>query len=143
MKRTLIGNSERSPLSVWAVVGLSPRYHKGECPYSICDFNRFWQEEAQSHYNETGVYVSVITSESYVIYREDSGCPFDGELSVDVRADCNPYYWYSLEGVDENEYVERWKNIFLQIIENVAEKLNQTTVTVKFSNGELLYLTKN
>ena len=46
MKRTLIGDGDCSLLSVWAVVGLSPRYHKGECPYSIHDFNSFWQKEA-------------------------------------------------------------------------------------------------
>lgn len=85
----------------------------------------------------------MITPESYVIYRENSGCPSGGEPAVDVRADCNPHYSYSIENISEGQYIKTWKSIFLQIIENVAEKLNQTTVTVKFSNGELLYLTKN
>lgn len=85
----------------------------------------------------------MITPESYVIYRENSGCPSGGEPAVDVRVDCNPHYSYSIENISEGQYIKTWKSIFLQIIENVAEKLNQTTVTVKFSNSELLYLTKN
>ena len=112
MKRTLIGDGDCSPLSVWAVVGLSPRYHKGEYPYSIHDFNSFWQKEAQEHYNKIGIYVSVITSESYVIYRENSGCPSGGEPAVDVRADCNPHYSYSIENISEDQYTKTWKELF-------------------------------
>ena len=87
MKRTFVKDNT---LSVSSVVGLSPRYHTGSPVFTIDDFNHMWQAEAETVYKKTGIYVSVVTTEASVIYREDSGCPTGGEKAVDVRADCNP-----------------------------------------------------
>ena len=140
MKRTFVKDNT---LSVSSVVGLSPRYHTGSPVFTIDDFNHMWQEEAETVYQKTGIYVSVVTTEASVIYREDSGCPAGGEKAVDIRADCNPYYSFSLENISEQDYIQSWQDAFLKILENVAKKLDQSTVTVKFSDDRLIYLTKN
>ena len=132
---------EDSTLSVSSVVGLSPHYHAGSPAFTVDDFNHMWQAEAETIYQKTGIYVSVVTTDASVIYREDSGCPTGGEKAVDVSADCNPYYSFSLGNISEQDYTQSWQDAFLEILENVAKKLDQSTVTVKFSDDRLIYLT--
>ena len=55
------------------------------------------------------------------------------EKAVNIRADCNPYYPFSLGDLSEQDYIQSWQDAFLKILENVAKKLDQSTVTVKFS----------
>lgn len=137
MKKTV---TTYNSLTATSVIGLTPRYSDETPIYSLNDFGIFWQDAAQKQYMKTGIYVSAIISEAKVVYRVDSGSPVGGEHAVDVRADGNPVY---SDELSESEYFKVWKDTFLTIVEEVAEKLNQTTVTIKFSDGELVYLTNH
>lgn len=35
--------------------------------------------------------------------------------SVNVRADCNPHYSYSIENISEDQYIDIWKDIFCKL----------------------------
>ena len=73
-----------------------------------------------------------------VIYREQWGCPAGGENVIRIEASCNPLYDNEQPAA---EYIALWKQAFIAILEALMIELDQTTITLTFTDGELVYLT--
>ena len=136
MTRSLINNT----VSVTAVIGVTPGYfHANENIADAAAFGTLYQEVADKVFSDTNMYCGAVVSPCKVIYRTAWGCPVGGENAIRVTADCNPSYDKERAPA---EYIAAWKEAFLTIVETLMAALDQTTVTVSFSDGEMVYLSK-
>jgi len=130
----------KDTLSATAEISVTPGYfHENQKDIDIGKFGTLYQEIADRIYNETNMYCGAIISTCKVLYRTQWGCPAGGENGVYITADCNPSY--DSEKPAE-EYIPLWKETLVSILEALMVELDQTTVTVRFSDNELIYLTK-
>jgi hypothetical protein len=98
----------------------------------IEDIGRYWQEAAADAVGEHGIYVSaVITGPNRTVYHTDWGCPVGGELTFTITGSANPNF------VDD---VEDWKAAVLCVANMLKKRLQQSTVTVEFSEVQVEYL---
>lgn len=80
---------------------------------------------------DTGIYVSAVVEPSRCLYHRDWGCPSGGEKTFTVSATRNPQFATE----------EAWKNAALQVVRSLKEELQQSTVSVEFSEVDFIYLT--
>ena len=81
---------EDSTLSVSSVVGLSPHYHAGSPAFTVDDFNHMWQAEAETIYQKTGIYVSVVTTDASVITEKTAAALPEGRRQLMLELTVTP-----------------------------------------------------
>jgi hypothetical protein len=124
-----------------AVVGINAGYGtpNGKTGIDLIKFGELYKKIADVVMDKNGIYVGAVQSPVKVIYKTEWGCPDGGEDCIRLEADCNPNY----SKIPSMKYVASWKEAFLLVIENLMEELNQTTVTVAFSDGKAVYLQRS
>ena len=128
----------KDTISASAVISVTPGYfHSNENRIDLTSFGVLYQEVADEIFAKTNMYCGGIITPCKTLYSTHWGCPKGGENGVYITADCNPFYDKERTVA---EFIELWKDTFVSIIELLMYKLNQTTVTVTFSDGELVYL---
>jgi len=130
----------QNTLSAAAVIGVTPGYfHENERTVNLTALGILYQDTAEKIFIKTKMYCGSIISPCRIVYREGWGCPQGGENVIYIAADCNPSYDKERPAA---EFIAAWKETFISILEALMIELGQKTVTVKFSDGELVYLTK-
>ena len=136
MNRLIIKNT----ISAAAEISVTPGYfHDNESGINLETFGMLYQDIADRIFNESNMYCGAIISPCKILYRTQWGCPPGGENGIYITADCNPSYD---KDQPAEEYVAAWRETFITILEALMDELGQTTVTVKFSDGKLVYLSK-
>ena len=136
MNRTVVKNT----VSAATVISVTPGYfHENESAVNLAAFGDLYQKLADNIFDKTNMYCGAIILSCKTLYRTQWGCPHGGENGIYITSDCNPLYDKDRPAVD---YITAWKETFTAIIEALMIELGQTTVTIKFSDGELVYLTK-
>ena len=134
MEKTIIKNS----IAASAVISITPGYfHNNEADLDLTAFGTLYQETAEAVFMKTKMYCGAIIAPCKTVYRVQWGCPRGGENGVNITANCNPSYAPERSA---DEYIRLWKDAFLSIVEILMIKLEQLTVTVAFSDGDLVYL---
>jgi len=114
-----------------AVIGVNPGYgHKNETSNNLKIVASLWLEVAENVEAETGLYISANIMSSLTLYKTDWGCPAGGEETVTIKAVCNP----------EFANTEAWKQASLKVIKKLKNRLSQSTVTVSYTEQEIVYL---
>lgn len=114
------------------VMGINEGYfHDNEQADAIEVIGTKWQVQADKVFKETNIYVSAVVSHAKVVYHEDWGCPEGGEVVAVITSSLNP------EFVSDKE---AWKNAVLSVAKAIRDDLEQSTVTVEFSEIDLIYL---
>lgn len=113
-------------------LGTTPGYAlDGQRPLPEADFARLYQEEAEAVFAETGVFVTAVMQPARMLYRNEWGCPPEGEFG------------YALHGVRNPRFTER--EPFLQALEQLTERLKtrlgQAAVHLEVYETSLVYLT--
>ena len=92
---------------------------------------RVYQDEAEAVFAETGVFVTAVMQPVRMLYRNEWGCPPEGEFG------------YALHGVRTPRFTGR--EAFLQALELLAERLKarlgQAAMHLEVAETELDYLT--
>lgn len=120
-------------LSFKAVIGVNAGYgHSNETNDVVRIVAEKWQRVAGTFFKVFGVYVSSIVEEGKVVYSTDWGCPVGGEVTAIVT------------GTHNREFSEEsmWRKVVLEVVEQVAQDLEQATATIEFSRTDLVYLKK-
>jgi hypothetical protein len=129
----------RGSVKATAVVGVNAGYgHTNEAGVDLVKFGELYKDVADEAMGDAGIYVGAVAVPCKVIYKTEWGCPEGGEDAVRLEADCNPAY--SESELPPAEYVAAWKETFLDVVEDLMLELDQTTVTVAFSDGQVVYL---
>lgn len=113
-------------------LGTTPGYAlDGQRPLPEADFARLYQDEAEAVFAETGVFVTAVMQPVRMLYRNEWGCPPEGEFG------------YALHGVRNPRFTGR--EAFLQALEMLAERLKarlgQAAMHLEAAETELDYLT--
>lgn len=115
-----------------ATIGIDPGYFHKNKKFDSIDFYGFLQEFIEIEATKYR-YIPFVVSKSRAIYSMAYGCPYGGEKVYTLTAVLNPKY----ETCTKSE----WKDDCIKIIEDLKEKLEQTTVTVTFEDCDFYYLT--
>lgn len=118
-------------MKVEAVVGLTPGYNHNNEISELDGVIRFLKDTSEVMYSETGIYISWEVSPTTIIYREEWGCPKDGEKCCRIQAVCN------------EEYVKdtgKWKKVVLDILSKLRLWGGQVTLLVSFIETENILL---
>lgn len=78
-----------------------------------------------------GVYISLNFMPSTTVYKEEWGCPYNGENTYTLSAIRNPVF---------NPDVKEWKKAAVALVKLLKSKLKQSTVIVEFSQVDMMYL---
>ena len=78
-----------------------------------------------------GVYISLNLMPSITVYKEEWGCPHNGENTYTISAIRNPQF---------NPDIPQWRKAAVALVKLLKSKLKQSTVTVEFSQVDMLYL---
>jgi hypothetical protein len=123
-----------------ATFGLVPGYFVSQQDGAdIHTFDVLWQTYMQKEYDESGIVISVVVNESKTVYPVAFKCPLGGEDTVTVSGVYNPAYRQPLPSL-YNDDLTKWRAAVLRVISAVKAALKQTTVTVIFSESQVLYL---
>ena len=96
-------------------------------------YNAIAEKNFQDHKKEFGIeiYVSAVITPSNTVYREEWGCPKNGERTYKLECTRNPKF---IE--DKYKYIEMaTKNII-----ELKEELNQCTVLLEYSDLDCMYI---
>lgn len=126
---------------VKAVLGVYEGYHNEDKPINLLGLIRsissMYQKIAEKNFQEykkqTGreVYVSAVININATVYREEWGCPKNGEPTFTIECTRNPYFI-----PDAEEYkTQAVKNIL-----ELKELLKQSTVMIEYSTVECSYI---
>ena len=76
-------------------------------------------------------YISGIVSECVAIYKEEDGCPEDGETVFKFTTVWNPA---------KNTCMHLWTKAVESLAKLIKEEFNQTTITLEYIRSDLKYL---
>lgn len=80
---------------------------------------------------EYGIYISLNIIPSITLYKEEWGCPTDGENTYTISAIRNPYF---------NPDIPSWRKAAVALVKLLKKELKQSTVIAEFSQVDMLYL---
>lgn len=92
----------------------------------------FGKKNAKKVFEDTGVYISAVISESRTVYHEDWGCPKGGEQTALIIGQCNPNFTNTV----------KYKECVISVLKLCKEELKQSTVQLGFSQIDFIYLDK-
>ena len=78
-----------------------------------------------------GIYISLNIMPSVTVYKEEWGCPHNGENTYTLSAIRNPVF---------HPDIELWRKAAVALVKLLKSKLKQSTVTAEFSKVDMLYL---
>ena len=116
-------------IKMTAVIGVCEGY--GHSNNTNVAFESLYQDAAAEEFAESGTYVSAVITPTRTVYHKDWCCPDGGEVTYEVTATANPEYVTDMEA---------WKEAALRVVKSLKCVLKQTTVTVEFSEVDLIYL---
>lgn len=114
-------------------IGINPGYfHNNTAQENLVQFNNLYMKVAAEVLEQTGIYISAVSTESKCLYHREWGCPDGGEETFSVTATRNPKFC-----PDSNN----WVNSVVEVVKRLKAELKQSTVTIEFSKVQILYLT--
>lgn len=123
---------ECNSLEMRCTIGFNEGYnHKNEVKNGVKLIAKLWDKYATLQENTCEMYISSVVFPSKTIYKEEWGCPKEGEDTITIYSSSNPKYV---------EDIEKWKQICINIIEKIKSELKQSTVLVTFTPTEVIYL---
>ena len=108
-------------------------FHSNENADEGLNFRSEYQKVAAEVFATTGIYISAIIKQADVVYHTDWGCPVGGEKVYTISGERNPLFCYDQE---------RYRQAVETIVERLATKFDQSTVTLTWSEKEFTYFTK-
>lgn len=116
-----------------ATVGMQAGYSidPSIVPMSAPEMAVLWQALAEKVAGERGVWVTAVIRTALVSYAADHGCPDTGEPLFVIHGERNPRF-------DPDEHV--WRAAVVDVVNAVADYLDQVTARVVFSTVTLYYL---
>lgn len=78
-----------------------------------------------------GIYISLNLMPSVTVYKEEWGCPHNGENTYTLSTIRNPVF---------NPDIVQWRKAAVALVKLLKSKLKQSTVTAEFSQVDMLYL---
>ena len=111
------------------IIGVNPGYNNTDNDdFDMCSFmQEFLNKESEKY----GDYIAFVIVPSKTIYKEEWGCPSGGELTYMLYATMSSRY---IGGISD------WKEQCVNIIQDLKEELHQSTVTITFSECDVVYL---
>ena len=102
--------------------------------YTLEEFAERLMRDLESiyHNNADRDFISFNVLASKTCYREEWGCPREGETTFSLEAVANPIFV---------EDIERWKNNCIFYIQELQKIHKQKTVSILFQNVEMVYST--
>ena len=80
---------------------------------------------------KSGIYISLNVMPSITVYKEEWGCPHNGENTYTLSAIRNPYF---------NPDIPSWRKAAVALVKLLKKELKQSTVIAEFSQVDMLYL---
>ncbi len=116
----------------FATLGVHEGYfHSNELKNGrVISIEELWQDIATKVYDETGVYVGAVFTDSKTVYHPEWGCPRGGEETKLITGECNPLY----------TNVEGFKEAVVKVLGLMADVLRQSTTQLTFVETEFVYL---
>lgn len=119
-----------SSIEFECTVGVTEGYfHNNED--SSLNFIKLLKQVCAEVENETGLYISFVVKPCKVVYKEEWGCPEDGEDVYVISAVYNPYF---------EDSPHMWLTSCGLIQEKLKILLNQSTITSVIRESEIRYL---
>lgn len=91
-----------------------------------------WQNLAQAHFEEYGVYPSAIVQDSLTVYHQDWGCPKGGEATVTLSGCFKP------KDNTETE-LDRWMIAVRRTAMKLKYQLDQSTLRIQWFDTDCEY----
>lgn len=114
------------------VIGVNPGYfHNNNNKVSLSKLARDVDKAAKKAEEIQGCYVAFNISYGVTMYKTEWGCPDGGERTFTISAVRNPKF---------NKDSDQWKWACITAISALREELKQSTVTIEFSEIEMIYL---
>ncbi len=84
---------------------------------------------AEKTYQETGVYISAALQRNRMLYRQEWGCPANGEQCFELRGTRNPLF------AEKDAY----KAALIKLVEMLKEKMKQNAIWLEIQDVQLKY----
>lgn len=111
-------------------LGCNPGYFHNNV-YKCSNFYNDFQKITEEYAEQTGKYISFVVIPATVMYKKEWGCPESGENVFYLQAVMNPVF---------DKDIEEWKQRVIDIINHLKEEFQQTTVTITFTEADVVYL---
>ena len=90
---------------------------------------QIYAEAAAETEEKTGIYISAVIWPTRSIYKQEWGCPKEGEYTFTFTGSCNPAF----------AETETYKEALLELTQRLKEKLLQSTVLLEIVPAEVFY----
>lgn len=110
-------------------IGTTPGYDHNNEEKDI-DFIQILKEVCKEQEIISDMYISFVVQSSKCVYKEEWGCPKDGEDAITISAVMNPAF-------TTNSHA--WMLTCTEIMKRLMKRLRQHTVTGEFSNVDMIY----
>ena len=95
----------------------------------IEDIIQRYRNVAQEVEEISGVYISAVIFPSRTIYKEEWGCPAEGEYTYTLSGSCNPAF----------SDVEKYKQALLELVKKLRIEFRQSTLLLETVPAEVYY----
>jgi hypothetical protein len=122
---------QNNALQATITLGINPGYFHNNDKNSDEEFYDEFQVVTEHYAKCTGVYIAFVIIPATCMYKQEWGCPKNGEKVYYLQATMNPKF---------NPDKAKWKQDVIDIIKFLKEHFMQSTVTITFTEAQVEYL---